>query len=33
VQHMVTVDDQLRNARRMIETLESNALAKGRHSG
>lgn len=28
VQHMVTVDDQLRNARRMIETLESNALGK-----
>lgn len=28
VQHMVTVDEQLRNARRMIETLESNALGK-----
>jgi Sulfotransferase family len=33
VQHMVTVDDQLRNARRRIETLESNASAKGRHNG
>jgi sulfotransferase family protein len=28
VQHMVTVDDQLRKARRTIETLESNALGK-----
>jgi hypothetical protein len=33
VQHMVTVDDQLRNARRTIETLESNTMAKGRHNG
>jgi hypothetical protein len=33
VQHMVTVDDQLRNARRRLETLESNASAKGRHNG
>jgi Sulfotransferase family len=32
VQHMATVDDQLRNARRRIETLESNTLAKGRHN-
>jgi Sulfotransferase family len=28
VQHMVTVDEQLRNARRMIETLETDALGK-----
>jgi hypothetical protein len=33
VQHMVTVDDQLRSARRMIGTLEGNALAKGKHDG
>ncbi len=33
VQHMMTVDEQLRNARRTIETLERNALAKGRRTG
>jgi hypothetical protein len=32
VKHVATVDDQLRNARRMIETLEGNAFAKGRHN-